>query len=228
MYSFGVLAASKLIAGRAVGCHSDRWSGQRGAKPVGELVAETQGGQNSAPASGLPPPPPPPPIRPVPGVDGALEAAASATTDLERTMLRASSLPDDDRHRRVNDEWSAVESLRHLVLVIDLWLSKAILGHPDPFHPIGLPPSFMPPRLPGSSIDPEARPAFDEVCQVLHGRIAGLRTYVDALTQEELDRSIDAHAGSVAGALGVLFRELTAHNRFINRDLDLIESSRPK
>ena len=45
-------------------------------------------------------------------------------------------------------------------------------------------------------------------------------------TQEELDRAIEAHAGTVAGALGVLFDELAAHNRFINRDLDLIESSR--
>lgn len=143
-------------------------------------------------------------------------------------MLRASSLPDDDRHRRVNDEWSVVESLRHLVLVIDLWLSKAILGHPDPFHPIGLPPSFMPPKLPGSSIDPVARPAFDEACQVLHWRIAGLRTYVDALTQDELDHAIEANAGSVAGALDVLFHELAAHNRFFDRDLDLIESSPAK
>ena len=141
-------------------------------------------------------------------------------------MRRAASLPDDDRHRRVNDEWSTVESLRHLVLLIDLWLSKAILGHDDPFHPIGLPPSFMPPKLPGSSIDPDARPAFDEACQVLHARIADLRTYVDTLTQAELDRSIKAHAGTVAGALGVLFDEMNAHNRFINRDLDLIESSR--
>ncbi|HET8617547.1 MAG TPA: DinB family protein [Acidimicrobiales bacterium] len=164
----------------------------------------------------------------MPSVDAAREAAASATADLERTMLRASSFPDDDRHRRVDDEWSAVESLRHLVLLIDLWLSKVILGHPDPFHPIGLPPSFMPPKLPGSSIDPEARPAFDVACQVLHGRIAGLRSYVDTLSGEELDRPIEAHAGSVAGALGVLFDELTAHNRFINRDLDLIESSRSR
>ena len=141
-------------------------------------------------------------------------------------MRRAASLPDDDRHRRVNDEWSTVESLRHLVLLIDLWLSKAILGHDDPFHPIGLPPSFMPPKLPGSSIDPDARPAFDEACQVLQARIADLRTYVDTLTQAELDRSIKAHAGTVAGALGVLFDEMNAHNRFINRELDLIESSR--
>jgi hypothetical protein len=162
----------------------------------------------------------------VPSVAAARDAAASATNELETTMLRAASLPDDDRHRRVNDEWSTVESLRHLVLLIDLWVSKAILGHGDPFHPIGLPPSFMPPKLPGSSIDPEARPAFDEACQVLRKRIADLRAFVDTLTPEELDRSITAHAGSVAGALGVLFDELNAHNRFINRDLDLIESSR--
>ena len=84
----------------------------------------------------------------------------------------------------------------------------------------------MPPKLPGSSIDPEARPTFDEACQVLRERLADLRAYVDALTQEELDRAIEAHAGTVAGALGVLFDELAAHNRFINRDLDLIESSR--
>jgi hypothetical protein len=162
----------------------------------------------------------------VPSVDGAREAAASATATLETTMLRAASFPDDDRHRRVNDEWSVVESLRHLVLVIDLWLSKAILGEADPFHAIGLPPTFMPPKLPGSSIDPEARPAFDEACEVLRGRMAGIDTYVDGLTREELDRPIKAHAGTVAGGLGVLFTEMRAHNSFINRDLDLIESSR--
>jgi hypothetical protein len=164
----------------------------------------------------------------VPDVDSAREAVAAATTALGETMLRVSSLADDDRHRRVNGEWSAVESLRHLVLVIDVWLSKTVLGHADPFHPIGLPPSFMPRKLPGSSIDPEARPSFDETCQVLQGRVAGLGDYVEALTQEELARSIEGHAGSVAAALGVLFDELRAHNRFINRDLDVIESSRSK
>ena len=162
----------------------------------------------------------------MPSVDAARSAVASVTHDLKTTMLRASSLPDDDRYRSVNGEWSTVESLRHLVLLIDVWLSKAIRGHPDPFHPIGLPPSFMPPKLPGSSIDPEARPTFDEAGQVLRERLADLRTYVDTLTQDELDRAIEAHAATVAGALGVLFDELAAHNRFINRDLDLIESSR--
>jgi hypothetical protein len=188
-------------------------------------MAETEGAQQRAPATGLPPPPPPP-VRPVPSVDAARATAESTTAALERTMLRAASFPDDDRYRRVNDEWSVVESLRHLVLLIDLWLSKAVLGEPDPFHPMGLPPSFMPSKLPGTSIDPDARPAFDEACQVLRERIAGVRAYVETLTPDDLDRPVQAHARTVGGALGVLFGEMAAHDRFINRDLDLIESSR--
>ena len=93
--------------------------------------------------------------------------AARASTDqargrLEATILRASSFTEDERQQRVDDEWSVIESLRHLVLVIDLWLTKAVLGEHDPFHPIALPPTFMPPKLfPESSIDPDARPSFD-------------------------------------------------------------------
>jgi DinB family protein len=166
-------------------------------------------------------------VRPLPSVAAARDAVASATAELERTMLRAKSFPDEDRHRRMNDEWSTVESLRHLVLVVDLWLSKAILGEQDPFHPIALPPTFMPPKLPGSSIDPDAGPSFDEACEVLRGRLSAVRTYVDeGLTQEELERPIKAHAGTVGGALGVLVTELKAHASFMTRDLDLIEAER--
>jgi hypothetical protein len=173
-----------------------------------------------------PPPPPPPPIVPVPSVEAAHASAAGATGDLETTMQRAASFSDDERHRSVNDEWCTVDSLRHVVLVVDLWLSKAILGEQDPFHPIALPPTFMPPKLPGSSIDPDARPTFGEARAVLRDRLATVRTYVDELTPDELARPIGAHAETVGGALAVLFGEMTAHNRFINRDLDIIEASR--
>ena len=171
-------------------------------------------------------PPPPPRPQPVPDVDAARESVTAVTGRLDATMLRATSFTQDERHQRVDDEWSTVESLRHLVLVVDLWLSRNIQGEQDPFHSIGLPPSFMPPKLPGSSIDPDARPTFEQACEVLRGRLAELRGYVDKLTQEELDRPIEAHAGTVAGALGVIFDELNAHDRFINRDLESIENSR--
>jgi hypothetical protein len=112
------------------------------------------------------------------------------------------------------------------VLIVDLWLSKAVLGEDDPFHPMALPPTFMPPKLPGTSIDPDARPSFDEACGALGGRLATVRTSVDQLTPDDLDRPIRAHAKTVGGALNVLFAEMKAHNRFINRDLDIIEGAR--
>ena len=175
-----------------------------------------------------PPPPPPPPVVPVPSVDAAHASAAGATDGLEATMRRASTFSDEELHRSVNGEWCTVDSLRHVVLVVDLWLSKMILGQQDPFHPMALPPSFMPPKLPGSSIDPDARPTFDEACDVLRGRLAAVRTYVDGLTPEELERPVEAHAKTVGGALSVLFGEMKAHDHFIRRDLDIIETERPR
>jgi uncharacterized damage-inducible protein DinB len=168
-------------------------------------------------------PPPPPPVIPVPDVGAARERVATTRNRLETTIARASTFSEDELQQRVNDEWSAVESLRHIVLVIDLWLSKAISGEKDPFHPMALPPSFMPPNLfPDSSIDPHARPSFAEACEVARDRITSVEEYVDTLTSDELSRPIEAHAGTVGGALGVLFDELAAHDRFMNRDLDLL------
>ena len=190
-----------------------------------ELMAEAEASEN---ATGFRrPPPSPPPVVPVPSVEAARASAADATASLEATMRRARSFSDEERRLGVNDEWSTLDSLRHIVLIVDLWLSKAILGEQDPFHPIALPPTFMPPKLPGSSIDPEARPTFDEACEVLEDRLAIVRTYVAELTPDELKRGVDAHAKTVGGALSVLFGEMTAHNHFINRDLDIIESARP-
>ena len=36
-----------------------------------------------------------------------------------------------------------IQTLRHLVFVVDAWLSRAVLGAPMPYHPAGLVPEFM-------------------------------------------------------------------------------------
>lgn len=86
----------------------------------------------------------------------------------------------------------------------DVWLGRAIKGESDPFHPMGIPPHVVPRVLPGSFIDPDLSPTFDEACEALRGRLATLGGYVDALD----------------------FDELTFHNHFINRDLDKSERVR--
>lgn len=165
---------------------------------------------------------PPPPERVPADVDAARESLAVVVDVLDSTIARASALSDAQRDTRVDDEWSAVESIRHLVFVIDIWLGKLIQGADDPFHPIGLPPHFVPSKPPGSSVDPDARPTFDEACEVLRGRLATLTAFIDALTSDDLARPIGTHAETVAGGLGVIFDELTYHAGFMNRDLDVI------
>jgi hypothetical protein len=169
---------------------------------------------------------PPPPQRVPADTDGARALVADVTELLERTIARAASFSEQERHQRVDDEWSTVESIRHIVFVIDIWLGRLINGEEDPFHPIGLPPHFAPRVLPGSSIDADADPSFDEACDVLSGRLSTLRTFVDGLDQADLERPNSTHAQTLAGALGVIFDELTFHDGFMNRDLDAIEASR--
>lgn len=189
-------------------------------------MAEAESGEGATGLRG-PPPPPPPPVVPVASAEAARASAGEAIGGLEATMRRAGSFSDEEVHRGVDGEWSTVESLRHVVLIVDLWLSKVVLGEDDPFHPMALPPTFMPPKLPGTSIDPEARPSFEEACEAVRDRLAALRSYVEGLTADDLDRPVAAHAKTVGGALGVLLGELKAHTRFVNRDLDVIEAGRP-
>jgi hypothetical protein len=172
------------------------------------------------------PPPPPPPVVPVPDVDTAHASLETVTDTLDRTISRAAAYSTDELNRRVDDEWSTIESLQHIIFVVDLWLSKAINGEQDPFHPIGLPPSFVPRKFPGSSIDPDAKPTLDEAVETLRGRLQTLSDYVAVLTQDELDRAIEAHAKTVGGGLSIIFDELEAHDYFINRDLDKIDAAR--
>jgi hypothetical protein len=178
-------------------------------------------------AAPMPPPPPPPPVVPVERADEARTIGGAVTDALEATMARAATFSGEEQRRSVDGEWCVIDSFRHVILVVDLWLSKTIHGEADPFDPMALPPSFMPPKLPGTSIDPEARPTFDEACAVLRDRLQRVRAAIAEVSDDELGRPVANHAKTVGGAWSVLFGELRAHDRFVNRDLDVIETSRP-
>ena len=55
------------------------------------------------------------------------------------TVECARRLDPEPLHESVDGERSFIETLRHLVLVTDGWIRRAILGDPSPFHPLGLP-----------------------------------------------------------------------------------------
>jgi len=77
------------------------------------------------------------------------------------TTARIRTLPEELRQRRVGGEWSAAETMRHLIFVTDSWFSHEVRRAGDPFHAIGLPPDFVP-RWDDMGIDRDATPTFDE------------------------------------------------------------------
>src|SRR5690349_9442780 len=69
---------------------------------------------------------------------GAREAWATVERLWAPTMARAATLTDEQVHRSVDDEWSFVDTLRHLVFAIDSWFGNSVLGQDRPFHPWGI------------------------------------------------------------------------------------------
>jgi hypothetical protein len=142
------------------------------------------------------------------------------------TIDRGRAMPEELRYQRVNDEWSFIETLRHLVHVYDGWFGRAVLGEDEPYSPLGLTASFLDPAEFG--IDPELRPALDEVLAARRARQQQVREHVRTLDEEGLTAPLPARGlsgfppeeeRSTLDCLRVIFDEEWAHHRFAVRDL---------
>ena len=147
------------------------------------------------------------------------------------TIDRVRALPEELRYQRVRDEWSFVETLRHLVHVYDGWFGRAVLGETEPYNPLGLTASFLDPADFG--IDPELRPPLDDVLDARRNRQQQVRDHVRALDDEGLTAMVPAHGvqgfppdeeRSTLDCLRVILDEEWAHHQFAVRDLAELES----
>jgi hypothetical protein len=139
-------------------------------------------------------------------------------------------------HRSVNDEWSAVETMRHLVFVHDSWFRRCCLGSTEPFTPMGLGPPFVPGEEQG--LDLAAAPSLDEVIAVRDAESAELEAWLDTVTPEQLQAPAPipdddrwppyARGRTVRQCLGTVLDEEWAHHGFCVRDLDLIDAATPE
>ena len=151
------------------------------------------------------------------------------------TVERARRLEPALLHQSVDDEWSFIETLRHLVFATDAWVRRAILGDPSPWHPLDLPWDEMP-DTPGVPRDREAHPPLDVVLELRRDRMSTVREVVDALTEE----SLEAHTEPVEGpgwpesrshpvreCLLTILAEEWEHRLYAERDLNALQSGRP-
>lgn len=148
------------------------------------------------------------------------------------TVERARGLPPELLHESVDGEWSFVQTLRHLLFATDIWVSRAILGDPTPWHALSLPfdETDPDPRVPR---DLDARPSLDEVLALRAERVATVRRVIEDLTDETLDRMTEpvdgpgyppANSYPVRKCLGTVLSEEYQHRLFAERDLAALQA----
>ena len=148
------------------------------------------------------------------------------------TVERARRLPPGLLHESVDGEWSFTETLRHLTFATDAWVSRAILGDPSPWDPLGLPWDGMP-DTPGVPRDREARPPLDTVLALRRMRMSTVRDVIDKLTDESLAADTEPVEGPgwpqpisypVRTCLRVVLNEEWEHRLYAERDLAVLEA----
>jgi hypothetical protein len=134
----------------------------------------------------------------------------------------AESLPEGTPDRSVNEEFSLVQTLRHLVFAMDKWCTVPALG--GTFHPTGLPNTgSLNFGFPG--LDLEATPSYDEMRAVRAERAAAFRTLITGVTAVDLTREVDVLENGpheLLQCIHTVLEEEFWHLRYAQRDLDII------
>lgn len=162
--------------------------------------------------------------------DGYRAGWAMVSRRWDETIARARELPEPLLHERVDDEWSFVETLRHLVFATECWALRVVEGDPAPYSPVGLPFTEweVPPGLP---VDPDATFSLDEVLAVRADRRAAVGRIIGSLSDADLTRMTEPvhgpgwpESGSfpVGEALRTILKEEYLHRTFAERDLAVL------
>lgn len=163
--------------------------------------------------------------------DGFREAWDILERLWDDTVTRARHLDPDLLHESVDDEWSFIQTLRHLVFATDSWLLRAVLGDPSPWHPLALPHDEMQadPAVPWDRV---ARLSLDDVMEVRRDRQTSMRRFLDTLDQAQLDADtepVDApgwppsDSFPVRKCLLIILNEEWQHHLYAERDLTVLE-----
>ena len=152
----------------------------------------------------------------------------------EATYARLEAMPAGTEHERVDDEWSAVETLRHLVFVHDSWFRRCCLGRTDLFTPMGLGIESVPDRE-EQGLDPSAAPSLAEVRRVRDAQATELDAWLATVTSETLQQPAPipdgpgwppyARGRSTVQCLRTVLNEDFEHHGFCVRDLDRLVST---
>jgi len=162
--------------------------------------------------------------------DGFRAAWAILERLWEGTVARARTFPEAALHRSVDDEWSFLQTLRHLNFASAAWVGRMILGNASPWHPLDLPWDEAP-GWDGIPWDREARPSLDEVLTVRRERQTVVGQVMELLTDEQLASDVtrtepgwpQAEKFPFKECLRVVLNEEWEHRLYAERDLTVLE-----
>jgi hypothetical protein len=163
--------------------------------------------------------------------EGFREAWAVLERRWAETVERAVSFDEARLHQPVGDEWSFVQTLRHLCFASDAWVGRMVLGNPSPWHPLDLPWDEAP-GWDGIPWDREARPGLDEVLAVRRDRQAMVRQVIEALTEDQLAGTVTQTEPGwprledfpLKECLLIVLNEEWEHRQYAERDLTALET----
>jgi hypothetical protein len=144
---------------------------------------------------------------------------AALEDEWAQTITQAQALPEDKLHESVNDEWSVVQTLRHLVMAMDKWFTAPVLG--EGFHPIGLPNTGSL-DFPFPGLDYDLKPSFSEALAVRADRAKRFRDFLTSVAATDFARPIEVlenGTNSLQECIYTVFEEEFWHNRYAQRDL---------
>jgi DinB superfamily/Pentapeptide repeats (8 copies) len=158
--------------------------------------------------------------------EGMRATWAALDDEWAKAISRAQALPEDALHESVNEEWSFVQTLRHLVFAMDKWFTAPILG--AGFHPLGLPNSGSA-DFPWPGLDDGLAPSVSEALAARADRSKRFRDYLATVAATDLARPaevLENGTNPVGECIYTVFEEEFWHTRYAQRDLALLEASR--
>ena len=149
---------------------------------------------------------------------------AALDAEWSKAIARAAALGEAAAQRQVNDEWSFVQTVRHLVFAMDKWFTVPVLG--DGYDPIGMPNSGSV-DYPWPGLDYSSTPTLAEALDVRAARSARFRDFVATVAETDFARSIDVPENGphpLVECLYTVFEEEFWHLRYATRDLATLEA----
>lgn len=150
---------------------------------------------------------------------------------------RARKLPEDALRERVDEEWSFIQTLRHLTFATEAWIVRGVLGEEKPFHATSL--AWDGPWTDHLSevcgLEPSLDPSLDDVLAVRAVRQAVVRELLTDITPERLEEPCppNSDVGYPSGdelkgcivrqCIWTIFSEEWWHHLYATRDLEQLE-----